>query len=225
MRKTFACWLLGLAAVSTTVGCGAVREARVGRCGASGCAATTVTRDRVVARAGKVRESEQVVLVDKAPPAPTKFIEPVKRLPDAPGTDKSIKKIDLQVEENAIINRELAKSGGKPTPNMPEIIVPDAKVVEGVKEKNAELKNETVHFGPEGDFKTVTGQVQQFRKSWRLRYADPGQEDIYGGGVMLEGDLSKLREGAIVRVTGTLVPAPGRTGQATYRVQGIEILD
>jgi hypothetical protein len=77
------------------------------------------------------------------------------------------------------------------------------------------------------DFAAITGQVQQYLKTWRLRYASIDQEDIHGGVVVLEGgaDLNQLRDGQHVRVTGVLVPPATRTSSATYRVQAIEILD
>jgi hypothetical protein len=75
--------------------------------------------------------------------------------------------------------------------------------------------------------KSLTGQVQEWRKTWRLRYAEVDQVDPHGGCVLLEGspELAKLRDGQRVRVRGTLIPAEDRAGNARYRVESIEILD
>ena len=71
-----------------------------------------------------------------------------------------------------------------------------------------------ITYGPTEQFRTVTGLVQQFRKTWRLRYAAVDQEDRYGGVVILEGgaELSRLRDGKHVRVTGQLIPVDAGSG-------------
>ncbi len=86
---------------------------------------------------------------------------------------------------------------------------------------------QTLHGVSDG-FKTVTGQVHVYRKTWRLRYAGIDQTDAYGGVLLLEGEtelLSRLRDGQHVRVRGTLVPPTDRNGSASYRVTAIEMLD
>ena len=51
----------------------------------------------------------------------------------------------------------------------------------------------------------------QITKMIRLRYADVGQEDIFGGVVVLEGvDQSKLRDGQHAKVTGVLIAPTSR---------------
>ncbi len=77
-----------------------------------------------------------------------------------------------------------------------------------------------------GDHTTLTGKVQQWRNSWRLRYAAVDAEDPNGGSVTLVGDdLERLRDGQRIRVRGVLIPADGATGTARYQVTGLEILD
>jgi hypothetical protein len=83
----------------------------------------------------------------------------------------------------------------------------------------------TFKYGHGANFESVTGQVQGFRKTLRLRYASIEQEDPYGGVVILEGDTSKLRDGQHVRVQGAFFPPTERNGSARYRVESVEILD
>ncbi len=76
-------------------------------------------------------------------------------------------------------------------------------------------------------YQTLVGQVHQFRKTWRLRYASIEQNDPHGGSIILEsdGDLSALRDGSTIRVRGILIPATDRTTGASYRVQNFEIVE
>jgi hypothetical protein len=94
------------------------------------------------------------------------------------------------------------------------------------KEQNIVLKNVSFKYGHSMNFESVTGQVQMFRKTARLRYASIEQEDPYGGVVTLEGaEVSKLRDGQHVRVQGVFVAPTDRNGSAKYRVHSVEILD
>jgi hypothetical protein len=83
-----------------------------------------------------------------------------------------------------------------------------------------------MQYGSE-DFKTITGQVQIWRQTVRLRYAPIDQEDPYGGFVVLEGgaELTGLRDGQHVRIRGVLIAPEGRNDTAHCRVQALEILD
>jgi hypothetical protein len=76
-------------------------------------------------------------------------------------------------------------------------------------------------------YSTLTGQVQQWRNTWRLRYAAIDAADPHGGSVMLVGgaELSRLREGQRVRVRGVLIPAQGRTGSSRYEISALEIIE
>jgi hypothetical protein len=105
-------------------------------------------------------------------------------------------------------------------------IVVEAQTRKSDKETMITVKSADVPSTPAPNSKTLTGALEQFRKSWRLRYADVGQEDVFGGVVVLEGgDLSQLKEGRHARITGVLVPPESRTATAVCRVKSIEILD
>ena len=118
-----------------------------------------------------------------------------------------------------------------PAPKAPAPAVETTKalpVIESTKKAQpAAVSTLSGRFGHTENFDTVAGQVQTFRKTFRLRYLSIEQEDRYGGIVVLEGgvELSKLRDGNHVRVHGVLVPPTTRGGNAHYRVQSLEILD
>jgi hypothetical protein len=80
--------------------------------------------------------------------------------------------------------------------------------------------------GHTDNFTQVTGQLIQWRKTWRLRYAAVDAEDAFGGCVTLEGlaDTSKLRDGQRVRAQGTLVLPENRLGTPRYIVKSLLIL-
>lgn len=82
-------------------------------------------------------------------------------------------------------------------------------------------------LGHSDDYKMLTGQVQTWRGTARLRYAPIDQEDPFGGFVILEGhpDLAKLRDGQHIRVRGILMDLNEIRGPVHYRVQSVEILD
>jgi hypothetical protein len=109
-------------------------------------------------------------------------------------------------------------------PSLPDLLPPPSSPAP--EKKKAESIEETeIPLGQSDDFKSITGKVESYRKTWRLRYADISEEDAFGGVVVLDGDLGKIRDGCHVRVTGTLAPAVLRTESAIYRVKTIEILD
>jgi hypothetical protein len=89
------------------------------------------------------------------------------------------------------------------------------------------INDRQIAFGRDESFTTITGQVQEFRKTLRLRYAAVDRADIYGGVVTLEGDvdLSQLRDGKQVRVRGVLIPPAEPNENARYRVTAVEYLD
>lgn len=70
---------------------------------------------------------------------------------------------------------------------------------------------------------TLTGEVYQFRKNWRLRYAPLDAEDAHGGSVILNGNgLELLQEGQRVRVVGAYRQDDGVT---RFSVQTLDILE
>jgi hypothetical protein len=72
----------------------------------------------------------------------------------------------------------------------------------------------------------LTGEVQLYRRSWRLRYDSLDTVDPYGGCVTLSGnaELNNLQDGQRVRVRGLLV-IPDGGANPVYQVQSLEILD
>ena len=89
------------------------------------------------------------------------------------------------------------------------------------------LQSTHILYGQVDNYQELTGQLQQWRKTWRLRYAAVGAEETYGGSVMLEGiaDTSKLRDGQHLRVRGRLIPPENRQDSPRYVVQSIDVLD
>ena len=94
-------------------------------------------------------------------------------------------------------------------------------------EKPLPPKIEPVQQSDSEDMTTLTGQVQMWRKTIRLRYAPIDQEDPYGGFAVLQGNvkIARLREGQRMRVRGILIPPENRNRAAHFKVQAIEILD
>lgn len=89
-----------------------------------------------------------------------------------------------------------------------------------------ELGSKTISFGAGENYRTLTGEVQQFRRGWRLRYAAVDAEDAHGGSVSLIGQgLERLKDGVHVRVTGTLIPAEDRLSSPRFQVQALEVLE
>jgi len=128
-----------------------------------------------------------------------------------------------------------AKPGAVPMPRIIELnaegkIEPPAVTLIPEIAKKIELPPDEATTTPvvkeRNGFKTIAGQVQQFRKTWRLRYAPFDQDDPYGGSVMLEGvGLDRLRDGQRIRVQGVFIPPTDRFSPARYRVQTMEILE
>jgi hypothetical protein len=84
----------------------------------------------------------------------------------------------------------------------------------------------TVRFGESNGYQTLVGQVSQFRHTWRLRYAAVESEDKLGGSVILVGaDLDQLKEGQMVRVTGSVMPGDDRATGTRYQVTRFEVLE
>ncbi len=82
-------------------------------------------------------------------------------------------------------------------------------------------------YGHTEGYRVLMGQVQQWRRTWRLRYAALESEDPHGGSVTLLGgaELDRLREGQHVRVRGLLLPADDAQNSARYQVDAIEPIE
>jgi hypothetical protein len=216
MRKTILCWFLGLISLGTIAGCGAFRNCPE-PCRSCGCATGVGPGEsstcRIVqpdspsanaqSKAGRIGFAWFEIDVEK--PAPV--------LPQAAVSAQHLREIappSARVQISATEPFEIVQPG----PATLTVAVQTVAVAVPEKEKTVAMQS-------------VTGQVHQYRNTWRLRYAAIDQEDPYGGVVVLDGgaELSQLREGQNVRVSGILVPPESRTGSAHYRVQAIEIVN
>jgi hypothetical protein len=70
----------------------------------------------------------------------------------------------------------------------------------------------------------LTGTVESWRRTQRLRYAPADVEEANGGLVTLVGDpqLERVKEGQRIRVRGFLVPSADRAHPPTFQVQSLE---
>jgi hypothetical protein len=159
----------------------------------------------------------------KAPeePMPSK-VNSIPLGQEATKEQKKLLPIQIEAEKN-VGTLETIEVIDPAMPSRPENAGNDARA----KDKSIALKNVPIQYGHSDDFKSVTGQVQMWRNTVRLRYAPIDQEDQYGGFVVLEGDaeLTTMRDGQHVRIRGVLIAPEDRNGAAHYRVQGLEILD
>lgn len=80
-------------------------------------------------------------------------------------------------------------------------------------------------FSHTDDYRVLSGQVQTWRQTRKLRYADYGTVDPYGGSVVLEGSQAdSLPDDCRVRVEGRLIPPSDRGSPARFQVQSIQVL-
>jgi hypothetical protein len=73
----------------------------------------------------------------------------------------------------------------------------------------------------------LTGSVESWHKTWRLRYAPLDVEEPNGGRVTLVGapELDRLEVGQRLRVRGILAPATDRAHPPTFHVQSMEMVE
>ena len=84
----------------------------------------------------------------------------------------------------------------------------------------------TVRFGQANNYQVVVGQLSQFRRAWKLRYAAIESDDKYGGSLSLTGEnLDHLKDGQMVRVEGMVLPSEDRASGARYQVHRIEVIE
>lgn len=225
MRATFFCWSFGLISVSILAGCSLFdKNGSCDKCGTGG------GRGRVASASSKRQQNVSSIAKAKSKPgaeevAAGKLAPSDADLPPLPGQGQEVSsegpptKVEY-LPETTQQAPPLSTFSTEPSRIMPATHIDTAK-----DEHSVVLKNATFKYGHGANFESVTGQVQAFRKTLRLRYASIEQEDPYGGAVVLEGDTSKLRDGQHVRVQGTFVPPTDRNGSAKYRVVSVEILD
>jgi hypothetical protein len=181
--------------------------------------------------------STPIAPLDTPPPPLSRSEQGAKPSDHATATDPKRLGVPGQIEilpreaspPTSVSQRPFAKHEVHPGDDRPSAVRDLEVVSPKAPTKMALIKTVPIEIanGRQTDGQGLTGQVHRYRKSWRLRYADAGKEDRHGGVVVLEGgaELSNLREGQRVLVTGTMMPPPDRTGQARYRVQSLQILD
>lgn len=229
VRRSILYWSLAFISTSGLAGCGFLQHARIDHC--ENCGAPIhrspgkrvfVSSELLMSRLfAKIRFFRPFAVTDEyRDPMDTEPIEMGTEPPENPLTIPPLPVPDgKKVDGKDPITIEMFSSTELANPFPRKLGQADPAV---------SLKRDVhIQYGHTEKFTSVTGQVQAWRKTWRLRYAAIDQEDSYGGTVVLEGgaELSKLREGQHVRVRGVLIPPTDRNDAARYRVQAIEILD
>jgi hypothetical protein len=142
------------------------------------------------------------------PAAPT----PPTTLPDLPPAGKQTQ-LDTNAEGETVIITTQSTEPARPL------------IVAAEKPKPAEPAPQEITT-PRAGVCTLSGEVQEFRRTWRLRYAAIDAEDAHGGSVILTGEgLSRLRDGQSVRVVGALAPAEDRSSPPRFQVQFLEVIN
>jgi hypothetical protein len=74
---------------------------------------------------------------------------------------------------------------------------------------------------------SLTGSVESWRKTLRLRYAPVDVEDANGGRVTLIAgpELNRLQDGQRVRVRGFIAPPTDRASAPEFHVQSVEVVE
>src|SRR5262245_36610931 len=135
-----------------------------------------------------------------SPPAPT--------LPDYSKTEEKAEAQLLKVPETA------------PPPMPTPMMLPPTTPLAGEKAPRPPV-TPTV----DDSARSITGNVELWRKTYRLRYAPVDVPDPHGGSLMLVGDqLDSLQDGQRVRVQGHMLPGSDRTGGRRFQVQAVQIL-
>lgn len=251
MRTILFYWSVGLLSVSWLAGCGSMCPCHCDSCQPNRAAQIPSApapadakpkqallvpwRNQTPESPAPIRQLPVVEPSAQAPPAP-KAEEPlvirVKTFPEPDLVPDVLPPAKTEAERGAIskVVPPAKTSAASDASKDVFVEVPQPKVAEeaaGGKKKTTLSTNIHVQDGQAENFKSVTGQVQSYRKTLRLRYAAVDQDDIYGGMVILDGgeELGPLRDGQHVRVRGVLVEPERRGGAAHYRVQSVEILD
>lgn len=250
MRSQVLCWSLGLITVSWVSGCG-LYGGHCEHCGAPVAQPAAGFLPKQVRARPRILGEPPVIMVheNNEPPRIASAKRPghgsdgskpmiVTREPELPVILPDVESPPLPVSEKAIEISPFKPAYAPPLPNTDvtlrrleggESASPIQPRQEPIQFKEGPITLKTVHiqYGHTENFETVTGQVQAFRKSFRLRYAAISQEDPYGGYVLLDGgnELNRLRDGQHVRLRGVLIPPSDTASPARYRVQTVEVLD
>jgi hypothetical protein len=229
MRISMFYMCFGLICVSSVAGCGVIS-----RWTDSDCSECKRPSPRMVAR--KDMQTQTVITESKGRPgqatesipAPKQLPEP-DRLPAIPGLPMPQGSTGIEIKDVADVNEtgvfKVEALPEEPRKSMQTPGDPMAVDTAGG-EKTVALKSVQIDYGHTEGFKSVTGQVQMWKRVVRLRYAPVDQEDPYGGFVILEGgpEVTRLRDGQHIRIRGVLIQPEGN-GSAHYRVQSLEVLD
>lgn len=124
----------------------------------------------------------------------------------------------------APINVEQSAPPVQPTPRTIEPTA--APAAAPVAEKNPPNATQAAGTYNSPDYSILFGMLDYNarRGIWKLRYADAGQEDRYGGCVTLEGvgrQMSEFKSGQMVRVEGCLVDPNSQVPSPAYRVRDV----
>jgi hypothetical protein len=243
MRIALRYGCLGLISIGSLAGCGLMGSGY-----GDGYCLKNCPTERVVPQKPAPAVSTEKVIVPpdpvvikplQLPPAPIQRAP----LPVLPDHDYPASKIEvapalpvpaIKPSDNSLPANEDTTSPGKAetlpiqiSDETPQAVIAPAIPASPKHDDANTLKGEPIQWGHTDDFKSVTGQIQLWRQTVRLRYAPVDQEDPYGGFVVLQGDgeVAKLREGQHVRVRGILIAPENRNHAANFKVQAIDVLD
>lgn len=232
MRNVILGWSLGLICIGSLTGCESPQALRYGGCGDKACAPPRSSGDPCVScqkAAPKMNAKAfpiQAKISETAnPPALQTFEQPAEPV-SIQRTAAAAGKLDEEIDPaESIVIPEVAKTIRKTSDadaGKPAVVA----LVGYAEESSAEIMSAKIQDVPADTFKSITGNVQPWRKTWRLRFAPVDREAVYGGSVVLEGTcLERLRDGQTVRVQGVLIAPTDRASPARYRVQTLEVLD
>lgn len=243
MRTSLLYGCFGLLSISSLAGCGLFSSCH------DNCACNNRPVPRMVVRNGVVvaapaepviiygssrpvgAPAEQIVVIDPTRQVPATGLPLIPTLPVPTSKDplQPVPPVDSNpLSQQGISNlNELKNMLPLPPIDMSQgNVMPREKVGAGVEPSRSD-KSVNVQYGHSEDFRTVTGRVQMWRGTVRLRYAPIDQEDQYGGFVVLDGgaELTRLRDAQQVRIRGVLIAPENRNSMAHFQVQAIELLD
>lgn len=180
-----------------------------------------------------------MLLTEPASPAKGKTVNIVPDKPSAamqvptsplPRTEKKVAAPVLPPAPRLPAASERPPASAEPSPApLPPALFPDVlpppTPMSLQRSRHDEIVQRNPHSGVENQ-QSLTGEVQQYRRGWRLRYAAIDVEDAHGGSVALEGvGPAQIREGARIRVTGVLIPADDRHSSARFQVQSLDVIE
>jgi hypothetical protein len=155
----------------------------------------------------------------QAVPAIPDVVRP-RELPDLPKPmpmttvgEKSFPPRVIPVKPLPLLRDSSASPGPSTIPDISPKPAPPARVRPPVSEAQPE--------------QVLTGTVESWRRTQRLRYAPADVEEANGGLVTLVGDpqLERMKEGQRIRVRGFLIPSADRAHPPRFQVQSMEVVE